>query len=30
MKKKVTPLLTQMRPAYFSVDCGMTYIIILS
>lgn len=22
MKKKVTPLLTQMRPAYFSVDCG--------
>ncbi len=22
-----TPLLTQVRPAYFSVDCGMSYII---
>lgn len=25
-----TPLLTQVRPTYFSVDCGMAYIIRLS
>ena len=24
---KVTPLLTQVRQAFFSVDCGMTYVI---
>lgn len=27
IQSKVTPLITQMRNAYFSVDCGMTYII---
>lgn len=27
---KITPLLTQIRPTYFSVDCGMTYLIRLS
>ena len=26
----VTPLLTQVRPTYFSVDCGMAYLIRLS
>ena len=24
-----TPLLTQIRPTYFSVDCGMAYLIRL-
>ena len=27
---KVTPLITQVRPAYFSVDCGMSYVIRVS
>ncbi len=27
IEKKTTPLITQVRPAYFSVDCGMTYVI---
>ncbi|MBQ8407295.1 MAG: MBL fold metallo-hydrolase [Clostridia bacterium] len=27
---KTTPLLTQIRPTYFSVDCGMAYLIRLS
>lgn len=26
-KNQTTPLITQVRPAYFSVDCGMTYVI---
>lgn len=27
---RCTPLLTQVRPTYFSVNCGMTYLIRLS
>ena len=28
--KKIAPLITQVRNAYFSVDCGMTYVIRVS
>jgi hypothetical protein len=30
IEKKVNPLITQVRPAYFSVDCGMSYVIRVS
>ena len=30
MEQKVTPLITQVRNAYFSVDCGMSYVIRVS